>query len=293
MLPGKSAPPTGEGTAAAPDRLHEGGGLRLLDDGTALLADAGAGLLLRLSGGDPCRPLDVLARVPERLLAAAPLADRPEEWLVAVGSGFAVLGGGRPEPELLSGAGSEAGEAGICAAACDPAGRMWAATEDGGVLRLGRDGTAVRAIGGLEGVGAPGGLAFSPDGGTLYLADGAGVLHAVRVDPASGEAGGRHVLARVPEQDGQPAGMVTDGFGRLWCALRDGAAVRCFGPDGRVMLSVPLPAWRPSGVCLTGKRLLVTTGVAGLESAGPLDGAVLELGCTAPVAPARAAGLTR
>lgn len=292
MLPGKSASPTGQGTAAAPDRLREGGGLRLLDDGTALLADAGTGRLLRLSGGDPGRPLEMLGRIPERLLAAAPLADRPGEWLVAMGSGFGVLGGGRPgaEPELLAGAGPAAG---VSSAACDPAGRMWAATEDGGVLRLGPDGTAVRVLGHFGGPGSPGGLAFSPDGSTLYLADGAGVLHAVRVDPASGEAGGRHVLARVPEQDGQPAGMVTDGFGRLWCALRDGAAVRCFGPDGRVMLSVPLPAWRPSGVCVTGKRLLVTTGVAGLENPGPLDGAVLELGCTAPVTPPRAAVLTR
>lgn len=285
MLPGKSAPPTGQGTAAAPDRLREGGELRLLDDGTALLADAGTGRLLRLSGGDPGRPLDVLGRVPERLLAAAPLADRPGEWLVAMGSGFAVLGGGRPEaqPELPA-------AAGLTAAACDPAGRMWAATEDGAVLRLKPDGTAARVTDGFEGAA---GLAFAPDGGTLQLADAAGVLHAVRVDPVSGEAGGRRVLARVPEADGRPAGMVTDGFGRLWCALRDGAAVRCFGPDGRLLLDVPLPAWRPSGVCVTGKRLLVSTGAAGLENPGPLDGAVLELGCTAPVEPARAAELTR
>lgn len=285
MLPEKSAPPAGQGTAAASDRLDRGGGLRLLDDGTVVLADVTAGRLLRLTGGGPGKPLEVLARVPGQLVAAAPLAGRAGEWLLAAGGGFAVLDGG-PEPVPL-GSGPAGG---LSSAVCDPSGRMWAATRDGSVLRLGPDGTTTEVLEDLRG---PGGLAVSPDGDTLYISCGTGELHAVRVDPATGRTGTPRLLARVPERDGRPAGMVTDGFGRLWCALWDGAAVRCFGPDGRVMLSVPLPAWRPSDVCLTGGQLLVTTELAGIVKPGALDGAVLQLACTVPVAPAGAAVLTR
>lgn len=295
MLPEKSAPPAGNGTAVATDRLGSGGGLRLLDDGTVVLADASTGRLLRLSGG-PEASLEVLARVPGQLVAAVPLAEWADAWLVVTAAGFAVFDGGPGPKHLTAGSTSV-----ISAAVCDPAGRVWAATEEGAVLRLGGDGSVTEAAGGLT---APRGLAFSPDGTTLYVAAGPEIL-AVRVDPATGEAAGeraapggqqpgsRRLFARVPEEDGCPGGMATDGFGRLWCALWGGAAVRCFAPEGRVLLSVPLPAWQPAAVALTGRRLLVATARAGLGAPGPLDGAVLEVGCTAPVVPAGAVRLTR
>ncbi|NLU67716.1 SMP-30/gluconolactonase/LRE family protein [Streptomyces sp. HNM0574] len=282
MLPEKSASPPGSGRPVASGRLERGGGPRLLGDGTVVLADVTGGRLLKIPDEPgPEADLEELAgpaRLPAHLLAAAPLAGDGADWLVACGGGFAVLDG-----DPAAGARWLTRTEPLSCAASDPRGRVWAGTEAGGVLLLGPDGSVTEALppGGRP---APRGLAFAPDGGTLYLAG--RNIEAHPVDPDTGALRRpSRTLARVAEADGLPCGMAADGFGRLWCALRGGAAVRCFAPEGRVLLDVPVPAWQPSGVCLTGGTMLVTTDYDGLTGRGPLDGAVLELLCTAPVVP--------
>lgn len=285
--------------AVSPERLELGEGLRLLDDGSVVLVDILAGRLLRLdSEADPGRALSEVTRLPEPLGAVAPLREPGSGWLAAAGTGFAVLSPGQAgeQPRWLARpADGEGPERRMNDAVCDAQGRMWAGsmaydnTEGaGGLYRLDADGAVTEVVGGLT---IPNGPAFSPDGDTLYLADSAhGRIDIFTVDPHGGTLSDRRPFARFGVGEGSPDGMVTDGHGRLWCAVWGGGEVRCYAPDGRLLAVVPLPARQPTSVCLTGQRLLVTTATVGLTEPGPWDGAVLEIPCVAlPVPTPRAA----
>ncbi|MCD0446854.1 SMP-30/gluconolactonase/LRE family protein [Glycomyces sp. A-F 0318] len=91
----------------------------------------------------------------------------------------------------------------------------------------------------------PNGLAFSPDGSRLYIADTRrGHLRVFDVD--GGRLSGGEVFASVPTgKDGAPGGnfdgLRVDVEGRVWAAAGD---VHCFDPDGTLLatLGVPQPA---------------------------------------------------
>jgi sugar lactone lactonase YvrE len=136
------------------------------------------------------------------------------------------------------------------------------------------------------------GPAFTADGSLMYVADTfAGVIFACQIDPPTGEITSRRVFAEIPVAEGAPDGMTVDTAGRLWVALWDGAAVRCYRPDGSVERAIPVPAQRPTSVCLggpDGERLFVSTARRGLPDPAPEDGAIL-FAWTDAAAPAAAA----
>lgn len=79
----------------------------------------------------------------------------------------------------------------------------------------------------LEDFDKPNGLAFSPEGTTLYCADTErGHVRAFDVHDDGGLRGGR-LFCRVE----RPDGMRVDAEGKLWIAARDG--VRAFAPSGQ------------------------------------------------------------
>ncbi|MEU6248452.1 SMP-30/gluconolactonase/LRE family protein [Glycomyces sp. NPDC047010] len=84
----------------------------------------------------------------------------------------------------------------------------------------------------------PNGLAFSPDGRTLYIADTAGG-HIRHFAVEDGKLAGGAVFAESP--GGRFDGLRTDVEGRVWAAA---AGVHCFDPDGTHLatLQVPQPA---------------------------------------------------
>lgn len=100
----------------------------------------------------------------------------------------------------------------------------------------------------LDGMTIVNGPAFTADGSRMYVTDTyAGLIYACDVDPRSGELSGRRVFAEVPSSDGSPDGMTVDDAGRVWVALWDGSAVRCYLPDGTVAATVPCrPGGRPA-----------------------------------------------
>jgi gluconolactonase len=132
------------------------------------------------------------------------------------------------------------------------------------------------------------GIAFSPDGRTLYHSDTrAGVVVVHDVDGA-GKASGRREFAM---HDGQPDGVAVDVEGGIWVASAGGGRVDRYLPDGRVERSLPVPAHIVTSVCFAGddrRDLIVTT--ADHRDQPELRGCVL---CTrvdvagAPVFPAR------
>jgi gluconolactonase len=111
--------------------------------------------------------------------------------------------------------------------------------------------------------GRPNGLAFSPDEGTLYVAD-SGVpgapdgphhLRVFAVD-AAGRASGGRVLAVCDA--GRFDGIRVDTGGRLWAAANDG--VHCLDPAGALLGKILVPEV-VSNVCFGGpkrNRLFVT-----------------------------------
>lgn len=91
----------------------------------------------------------------------------------------------------------------------------------------------------------PNGIAFSPDGGTVYVTDTAkglddGPGHWIRaydvVDRGVGARGGR-LFATIDH--GLPDGIAIDEQGRVWSSAGDG--VHVFAPDGAEVLFVPVP----------------------------------------------------
>ncbi|MCM3501020.1 SMP-30/gluconolactonase/LRE family protein [Microbacterium sp. P26] len=91
----------------------------------------------------------------------------------------------------------------------------------------------------------PNGLAFSPDGSTVYVTDTAiglddGPGHWIRaydvVDAGAGAENGRH-FATI--DDGMPDGIVVDEEGRVWSSAGDG--VHVFAPDAAELLFLPVP----------------------------------------------------
>jgi L-arabinonolactonase len=152
-------------------------------------------------------------------------------------------------------------------AAADPFGGVVFGTFDerdrqpvASVYRLGPDGSLRRL---LTGVTISNGLAFSPDGGTMYFADtplglvrrfaiGADFLSFEEISPLAG-----------PEiAPGSPDGATVDIEGSYWSARVWGGCVVRIAPDGRLMETIDLPVKGPTCVALGGddlRRLFATT----------------------------------
>jgi sugar lactone lactonase YvrE len=155
----------------------------------------------------------------------------------------------------------------------DPRGRLLAGTIDepkasaaACLYRL--DGTSLSIL--ATGLMTSNGLAFSPDGHTLYHSDTPRfVIYKYDYDPATGAAENRTVFAQLEPtaaDRGRPDGAAVDVDGCYWTALYEGARVRRYDPDGRVMADYPVPAKYPTMVAFGGadrRTLFLTTANGG------------------------------
>ena len=107
------------------------------------------------------------------------------------------------------------------------------------------------------------GLAFSPDGKSMFHTD----SHAAWIDrwdfdPASGAISNRTRIAQQSEATGRPDGGATDAEGNYWSAGISAQRLNRFAPDGRLIESHPVPVGAPTMPCFGGKdlkRLFVTS----------------------------------
>jgi sugar lactone lactonase YvrE len=199
--------------------------------------------------------------VPGTVGAVAPV-EGDEGWLLAANRGFAHLspdGSLRPLAEVAP-AGTRMNDA-----ACDPQGRFWAGTKadeagGGALYRLDRSGGAESV---LDELTISNGLGWSPDGGTMYLADsGPGVVYVFAFDGEHGTISARSVLIDVPEDDGVPDGLTVDAAGDLWIAIWGGGRVRRYSPEGVLRDELHVPAEQTTCCAFGGSglnRLYVTT----------------------------------
>jgi sugar lactone lactonase YvrE len=181
----------------------------------------------------------------------------------------------------------------------DPAGRFLAGTidepKDGGkahFYRYDRRGLHVLASGLLT----SNGVAFSPDGHTLYHSDTPTfTVWRYAYDPATGEATDKTLFLRLEPTEtdrGRPDGAAVDAEGCYWTALFEGGRIRRYAPDGRLLAEYPIPARCPTMVAFGGpdlKTLYVTSARTGRSqeelTALPHSGSVFSMPVDVPGLP--------
>ncbi len=145
-----------------------------------------------------------------------------------------------------------------------------------------------------DGVTVSNGLAWSPDGSTLYWTDTkAHRIEAFDVDIQTGGLSARRPFASfaprtadqgLSEYGGRPDGAAVDREGCYWVAMFEGARVLRLSSGGDVLSEVRLPVQCPTMVCFGGadlKTLFITTASHGRPqtelAAQPWAGSVLSL----------------
>ena len=171
---------------------------------------------------------------------------------------------------------------------CDRQGRFWVGSMDdvgrGPVGRLYRV-EAGRCEDVAGGVSVPNSMCWSPDGTTMYFADGAEpVIWAYPFDVKSGSLGERREFTRREPGTGIPDGATVDAEGFLWSANYGGGCVTRYTSSGEVAEVFPMPVMQPSSCAFGGPDmdiLFVTTASQRLTpealAAQPLAGALLAM----------------
>ncbi len=165
---------------------------------------------------------------------------------------------------------------------CDVRGRFWVGSIDrrvgpgnfepkGGALhRLDGD----RLVEVLTGITCSNGLAFSPDGDTLYHSDSTSrTVKAWRVDASTGRLGDERVFVRLNESEGFCDGATVDADGCYWMTLVYAGKIRKYLPSGELDLEMRLPFSNPTNVAFGGPHrstLYITT--TRLSIGTPLSG---------------------
>lgn len=157
----------------------------------------------------------------------------------------------------------------------DPQGRLWVGTiyeprepANAALYCFGDQRLNRRA----EGITVSNGLAFSPDGRTMYWSDTkAHAVYAFDFNGAEGTLSNRRVFVQFePKQPGQdlaryggrPDGAAMDAEGCYWVAMFEGARVLRLSPRGEVLAQLDLPVRCPTMPCFGGadlRTLFITT----------------------------------
>lgn len=138
----------------------------------------------------------------------------------------------------------------------------------------------------------PNSICFSPDGRTACFTDTVeAVIRAVAVDPDTGLPDGESRIL-VDHRGGQGGldGSVCDGDGNIWNARWGAAALDCYTPDGKRLLTIPMPVRQPScPAFLPDGRIAVTSSPQGMtpdeRAADPMAGFTFAVTPPFPVKP--------
>ncbi len=118
----------------------------------------------------------------------------------------------------------------------------------------------------MEGIVVSNGLAFSPDGRTMFHADSRGPwIDRWDFEPSSGAIGNRQRIATLDEATGRPDGGATDVEGCYWSAGISAQVLNRFDRDGNLLARYPVPAAAPTMPCFGGAdmRDLFVTNLTG------------------------------
>lgn len=157
----------------------------------------------------------------------------------------------------------------------DARGRFWVGTMDnqlhrpnGSLYRVDPDGVATRMA---SDVIVANGIAFSPDGRTLYFTDTRRYTsYAYDLDLDDGVVTNRRIFADYTATGDRPDGACVDVDGCLWAAFFAGSRVVRYRPDGTIDRVIPMPVTNPTCLCFGGrdlKTLYVTSAWKFLDAA--------------------------
>lgn len=160
-------------------------------------------------------------------------------------------------------------------AKCDPQGRLWAGTmaigeqTQQGALYCVDAGWRIRRR--VDHVSVSNGLAWSPDGRTMYYVDSlTKQVDAFDFDTEQGEISKRRTVITLT--DGYPDGMCADEVGNLWIAIWGGWCVACHDPrTGECLAKIDVPVKDVTSCCFGGDRmdeLYITTASRDVDAAG-------------------------
>ena len=148
---------------------------------------------------------------------------------------------------------------------CDATGRFWLGTmfePEPGVAAAPSPG-ALHSYSPAEGLRRhgdaslePNGMAWSADGGTMYLAHSrAQRVLAFPFEGAAGRLGAARDFLTVPRELGVPDGAAMDAEGCYWLAIHRGGRLRRYRPDGRLDRELLLPVSCPTMCAFAGPEL--------------------------------------
>ncbi|SAK45336.1 gluconolactonase [Caballeronia hypogeia] len=172
---------------------------------------------------------------------------------------------------------------------CDRQGRFWAGTmvqdmslasDAGALYRFDEKGVLSAPV--VEGLLTQNGLAWSPDGRTMYLSDShpqRRLVWAFDFDPDTGMPHSKRIFADLHHYAGRPDGAAVDADGCYWTCANDAARLLRFTPQGRLDREIPLPASKPSMCAFGGSDLstLYVTTIRPATNATESDGCVFAL----------------
>jgi sugar lactone lactonase YvrE len=111
-----------------------------------------------------------------------------------------------------------------------------------------------------EGYAVSNGVAWSPDGRTMYHSDStAGTIEAWDFDASNSGMSNQRIIATLTSDDGRPDGAAVDVDGNYWSAGPSAACINCLSPKGRLLHKLPFPVPGPTMPCFAEQRLYVTT----------------------------------
>ncbi|GAB2460244.1 SMP-30/gluconolactonase/LRE family protein [Comamonas humi] len=254
-------------------------------------ADIPRGVLHRWRAADGAR---TQWQLPQMLACMAPWAGEPRQWIAGLEDGLYRItlpeGGGDAQAKPLALAPHARPGMRFNDGRCDRQGRflagtmlldMAAAQSVGQVYRWNGAGLADLDLGPLI---VPNGMAFSPDGRTMYLSDSHPQVQAVWAfdyDTDSGTPHNRRLFVDMRPLPGRPDGAAVDADGCYWICGNDAGLVHRFTPDGRLDRSLAVPVKKPA-MCAFGGAGLDTLFVTSIRPEGdladqPLAGGVFAL----------------
>jgi sugar lactone lactonase YvrE len=169
----------------------------------------------------------------------------------------------------------------------DPRGRYFSGTLDeskkaghAGMYRCDSRGLAKLS----DGLMTANGLAFSPDGRTLYYSDTPRfVIYRCDYDPDTGAAANRREFVRIEPtatDRGRPDGAAVDSEGCYWSSLYEGGRVHRYDPEGKLMSVHPVPVRCPTMPAFGGEDLKTVYVTTAREKSTGQGGGVYSLRAT-------------
>ena len=212
-------------------------------------------------------------------------------WVAGMESGFFQLtphNDGSLDTTLLAGIEHPRDDMRLNDGRCDRQGRFWAGSM---VLNMGlnaAEGTLYRYASGLapqaqlNGFITLNGLAFSPDGRTMYASDSHPLVQqiwAFDYDTDTGTPSNRRVFVDMHKYLGRPDGAAVDADGCYWICANDAGLIHRFTPEGRLDRSLTVPVKKPTMCAFGGSRLdtLFVTSIRDDHSDQSLSGGVFAL----------------